>query len=210
MRTLLRLLAVAVMIVAVELAGRDVVLIAAVGVGWIALALLLWWIEVRRSPRSVHPTMQVPALAPPNRLGWELDDSEGRTVRSPMSPDAALAIHQTYAPDFDRQRVLERHLRQHGDDAPTGASESAAPNSSFDPQRYSEARAFADAFDAQLAHAARRTKAYEAVRPPQRMARGSERELAKPQSPPVHHSLESEPAGWVVKSPSVTGMRRIK
>lgn len=154
-------------------------------------------------------TLEVVPLQAPRDLD---DDIEGMTVPARMSDAAAYELHERYAPTFDQQLALNRHLERHGDEHHAPDADQRA----FDQHRYEQAQQYARAFDEQLAARARaprvpamraQTQAYAAVTPPRRIARGS----YTPGSYDQEARLAAEPTGWDPHHPpSVTGMRRVK
>ncbi|MEO8700151.1 MAG: hypothetical protein ABI867_08910 [Kofleriaceae bacterium] len=157
-------------------------------------------------PIQARVTLEVVPLQAPRDLH---DDVEGMTVPARITDHAAYELHQRYAPAFDRQLAVNRHIDRHGDDG--RLLESQHPD--FDQHRYEQAQQYARAFDEQLAARARQprmptmraqTQAYAAVTPPRRIARGSYSQFERDE-------LAAKPAGWDPHHPpSVTGMRRVK
>lgn len=202
MRAILKLIAIAGVVAVIGL-GQRPELLAGGGLGLVAAAVL-----IRRWDRKViatapRETVVVAALEPPLDL---VEDLEGMTVPARMSEQDAYELHQRYAPNFDQQAAVQRHIERFGDERYTPEQSLGG----FDPERYMQARSYADAFDQQLAQA-RRTMKYEVPQPRTvvarvpRLARGSEQHMPRPQG------LDSEPDGWDPHKPaSVTGMRRVK
>jgi hypothetical protein len=196
MRAIGKLIAV-VVVVAILGLGQRIELLAGGAMLLIATAIV-----IRRSDRKAalaarsRPTAEVIPLEAP--LGMH-EDLEGMTVPAPMSAEAAIDLHHRYAPSFDQQLALNRHLEEFGDEQYDPADSATH----YDPQAYAEARAYADAFEAQLARG-RRTLRYDAPSPPrERFPRGSEQHMPR--------RLEPSPSGWDPHKPaSVTGMRRVK
>lgn len=139
------------------------VLCAPIGYGW------LWGRgKPERIPEPVaDPGKTVHVIPLPSPV--DPGDIEGKTVRAPMSHEEAHEMHARYAPSFDQQLALNRHIEEHGDAVPEAVPEHDPPG--FDQHRYATALQYADAFEAQLTQQ-RRTQAYQ-VAQPRRIARGS-------------------------------------
>jgi hypothetical protein len=190
MRTIGKLLAVAAVVAILGL-GQRIELLAGGALGLLIVAVLIARSDRSQRDRRRRPTIEVAPLDVPRELA---EDLEGMTVPAKMSAQDALELHQRYAPSFDQQLAVNRHIDQYGDET-YDAADSATH---YDPEAYAQARAYADLFDQQLSRG-RRTMLYQAVKPP-RLARGSEPQI-----------LESTPSGWDPHKPaSVTGMRRVK
>jgi hypothetical protein len=186
MRTIGKLIAVAAVVAILGL-GQRIELLAGG-----ALALVLVAVVIRSSDRKrvLRSTIEVAALEAPIDLA---EDLEGMTVPAKMSAEDAQALHDRYAPSFDQQLAITRHVDRYGDET----YDPADSVTHYDPAAYAQARSYADAFDQQLARG-RRTMLYDAPKPP-KLARGSAQRL------------ESAPSGWDPHKPaSVTGMRRVK
>ena len=197
MRAICELLAVAGVVAILGLGERPELLGGGVLLLVVIAVVLRRADQVRIEVNKTATTLEVRTLVAPLDLEQDL---EGKTVPAPITPEAAYEMHQRYAPAFDQQLALAKHLERHGDEryAP-------APNEpSFDPERYARGRTYADAFDRQLER--RRTRRYEVVQP--RLARGS---VPEPGMNPYAEQLAPEPAGWDPhRPPSVTAMRRLK
>ena len=194
MRVIGKLFGVAVVIAILGL-GQRIELLAGGALLLVAVAIVIARSDRKPAP-SARMTAEVVPLEPPRELA---EDLEGMTVPAQMTAEAAAELHQRYAPAFDQQLAINRHLERYGDEQYDPADSATH----YDPGAYAEARAYADAFEHQLARG-RRTMQYSAPKPPrERFPRGSE--------PVLTRRLEASPSGWDPHKPaSVTGMRRVK
>jgi hypothetical protein len=145
MRALVKLLGV-VAVVAVFSLDRRIELALCGAALLVVVAAVIRWMdraEVIAVP-APRVTLEVVPLQPPRRAGWPAaDDLEGTTVPARLSERTARALHEHYAPDFDRQLAVHRHIDRHGDGEP--AADPARP--AFDQHRYEQAQQYARAFD---------------------------------------------------------------
>jgi hypothetical protein len=180
MRAIIKLIAVGAVVAMFALDGYVDIEPASLAIGGATLLVVVAFAISRLDRRAPKPrvTLRVLPIAQVTD-----DDIEGKTVRAPTAAELAYQMHQRYAPAFDQQAALARHLERYGDERyapehdhhadfdPHAYQQAQAAAASFDVEPVTETDEYARMFDEQLLMPQRKTRAYEM--PPMRFARGS-------------------------------------